>query len=105
MSKLIRVVLVVVVSAAAGYGAALLWGTATAGYIVGVVGAVLSGAALVLGPTDSRRKILAKVKVGRADGSEVIGVDGADGTQDVASRVRVDEAKDSTVIGVRQRRP
>jgi hypothetical protein len=105
MSKSIRVIIVVVVSAAGGYAATLLWDTTTAGYIVGVAGTALGGIALALGPSDSRAKTMSKIRVRRAERSDVIGVDGTEGSQPVESDVRVGTATNSKIIGVKQRRP
>lgn len=107
MSRTVQIIVVVVVASAVGFGVRLLFGSTTASYIVGVAGAAVGIAALLIGSSSSgKERISSLVRVGRAHRSHITGVDDAGGVQGpVRSDVQVKTADDSTVIGVRSRRP
>jgi hypothetical protein len=104
MSRNRRIIVVLVLGGVAGYVAMLVWSSQTAGYIVGVVGAVLSAAALAAGTSDRRAEIASKVRVRRVRRSNVVGVDADDTAGSIDSDVNVGRIEDGTVVGVRKRR-
>lgn len=103
MRRVLIILGILAASAVAGLAVWLATDSTTASYIVGVVGAGVSIAALVIAVSDKGPgpALRARLRLDRVLSSRVVGIDRGPGDGDASADIRTGDIEKSEIIGVR----